>query len=310
MPSQDSSPHDSSQSSRETLRFLSVVKTWRPNRTLMSILLLALIQAMVFISIIPPWWHYDEPGHFEYAWLVANLPTWPKPDEYDQGMRRQMADSLNKYGWYQIRNYHPDLSGSGPIPIGVSQVHDPPAFYFLASMPLRFLHNADITVQYYAARSVPFVLYLLILLVVWFPMVQLRPDGHPLRWMVPAFLALLPAFVDTMTAVNNDVSAVLAATIFLWASLRLMKRGHSLGRGLFLGFALAFCALSKHTAWFTFLLAPLVLLFGWLRGRYNRFVLGAAGIGALIALFGLFQADAPSGWYQLPGQATDRKSVV
>ena len=75
--------------------------------------------------------------------------------------------------------------------------------------------------------------------------------------MVPAFLALLPGFIDSMTAVNNDVAAVLSASIFLWASLRLIKKGFSIGRLGFLALSLILCYLSKDTAEFTFLLTPI-----------------------------------------------------
>jgi hypothetical protein len=268
--------------------------------TLVSILLLGLLEGIILASVIPPWWHYDEPGHFEYAWLAANLPAWPKVGQYDQEMRREVGNSLMKYGWYQIRNFHPNLSGSEPIGIGVLQVGDPPGYYFLASSPLRFLHGADILVQYYAARSVSFLLYLLIILATWFALGEILSEGHPLRWMVPAFLALLPAFVDTMTSVNNDVGAVLAATIFLWASLKLMKRGYSLGRFVFLVFTLALCYLSKNTAWFAFLLTPFVLAFAILPDRFMRIKLGLTALVFLLAIFATLQWGSPLGWYQSP----------
>jgi len=42
---------------------------------------------------------------------------------------------------------------------------------------------------------------------------EITIPNHPLRWMVPLTLALLPAFVELMTAVNNDV---LACAVFSW----------------------------------------------------------------------------------------------
>ena len=56
------------------------LRNWFPRHTLLSILLLGLLQSMIFAAIIPPWWHYDEMGHFEYAWLAANLPPGLRPD--------------------------------------------------------------------------------------------------------------------------------------------------------------------------------------------------------------------------------------
>ena len=280
-------------------------------RTLLWILLLGLLQSIIYAAIIPPWWHYDEPGHFEYVWLAANLPTWPKAGQYDQTMRKQMALSALNYRWYQLRGVKPDLSGSTPIPIGVTQTGRPPLYYFFASLPLRLMHNMDITIQYYAARCISLILYLLILAVVWYALGEILRADHPLRWMVPAFLAMLPAFIDAMTSVNSDVAAVLASSLFMWASLRLIKRGYSIGRLLFLGFSLVTCYLSKDTAQFTFLLTPLVLILGFLYGRFTRETLGIISIvilGALIAALTTLEWGAPLGWYQSPAQALPLRS--
>ena len=115
-----------------------MLKNWSPRHTLISILLLGLLQSLIYAVIVPPWWHYDEPGHFEYVWLAANLPAWPKVGQYDQTMRQEMAESMLKYKWYKARLNNPDLSGTTPIPIGVPEVGGEPAYYFLASLPLRF----------------------------------------------------------------------------------------------------------------------------------------------------------------------------
>ena len=97
--------------------FLQSIKTWITshgtapirNKAIGLILLLGLLQSIIFAFVIPPWWHYDEPGHFEYAWLAANLPAWPKIRQYDQAMRVEMANSLEQYGWYKARLENPDL---------------------------------------------------------------------------------------------------------------------------------------------------------------------------------------------------------
>ena len=283
-------------------KLASSLKDIRLPRTLLWILLLALFQGIIYALIIPAWWHNDEMGHFEYAWLAANRPSWPVAGDYDQDMRRQMALSALDVRWYQVRGVKPNLKGSAPIPIGVSQTGREPLYYFLASLPLRLLHKADITLQYYAARSVSFILYLLILVVIWFALGEILPPAHPLRWMVPAFLALLPGFIDAMTAVNNDVAAALAACLFLWAALRLVQKGFSLGRLLFLAFSLVLCYLSKDTAQFTFLLTPLVLVLALLRGRFTWVLVGLCVLAVVVLPLVTLEWGAPLGWYQTPAQ--------
>ncbi len=278
--------------------FASLRQKLVPPKILLLILIVGLLHGLLYYVIIPPWWHYDEPGHFEYAWLAANQPGWPKAGEYDAAMRREMAKSMQRYGWYSFRNYYPKFNSNQPIWIGATQTGDEPAYYFLISLPLRLLHNTDITVQYEVARFVSLILFLLILLVIWKAMGEVVSDGHPLQGIVTGFAALLPAFVDEMVSVNNDVAAVLVSSLFLWASLRLIRQGFSIRRVVFLAFTLVLCYLTKTTAWYAFLVAPLVLIFSLLHGRYAWLVwtVTAAGLaaGALLTLEG----GNPAAWYQ------------
>lgn len=261
-----------------------------------------LLHGLVYYIIIPPWWHYDEPGHFEYAWLAANRPGWPKDGEFDEAMRREMAKSMLKYGWYSFRNYTPNFSSSQPIWIGATQTGDKPAYYFLISLPLRLIQNADITIQYEVARFVSFLLYLLIILAVWKAMGEVVPAGHPLQWIVTAFVVLLPAFVDEMVSVNNDVGAVLASCLFLWAGLRFIKRGISIAGLVYLGLAAALCYFTKSTAWYALALAPLVLILGILHGRLSWLPWAITAISLAVGAFLTLEGGNPASWYQGPSQ--------
>ncbi len=268
------------------------------SKPLRAILLLAVLVGMICLVVIPAWWHYDEPGHFEYAWLAAHSPTWPVPGQYSEALRRQMAVSMIQVGWYRIRNFKVDLKSNAPIVIGVPQVGDEPGYYFLASLPLHLMSNASITAQYYAARLVSLCLFLLIIVAVWYAAGEFLTENRTLRWMVTVFVALLPAFADTMISVNNDVGAVLAASLFFWASLGLIQRGYSLRSVLLLAASLVACYLSKNTAWFCFVLTPLVLFLAWLHGRFARFVwIALAIVLAGVALLTV-KGGGPRAWYQ------------
>lgn len=61
---------------------------------LAAILLVGLIHGLLYVFLMPPWQHYDEPTHFEYVWLIANRPGLPKPGDYDRDMRRQVGKSV------------------------------------------------------------------------------------------------------------------------------------------------------------------------------------------------------------------------
>ena len=262
------------------------------------ILLLALLNGLLYLLLIPPWWHYDEPGQFEYAWLIANRASWPKQGEHDETMRREMAGSMQRFGWYTLRNYNPDFSSSAPIWIGAAQTGGQPAYYFVISLPLRLVRGADMTLQYDLARLTSLLMYLLTILVIWKAMGELVGEGHALQWIVTTFIALLPSFTDTMTSVNDDVGAILISCIFLWLNLRMVKRGFSLVRLLVWIATLTLCYFTKNTTWFAILVAPFVLFLSFLRGRSTRLIWAATAILVLTAALITFEGGGAASWFQ------------
>ncbi len=267
-------------------------------RPLQILMLVALLNGTLYFLLIPPWWHYDEPGQFEYLWLVANRPGWPKVGEYDEAMRTEMARSMQHYGWYALRDTAPDFSGNKPIWIGATQTGGMPLYYFVASLPLRLLRGADITFQYYAARLVSLLFYLLTILIVWKAMGELVPEGHPLQWLVTGFIALLPAFTDVMVGLGDDVGAILVSCLFLWLSIRLVKRGLSASELIPWVASLILCYLTKNTAWYALLLAPFVLLLSLLRGRLMWLPWAATPILLLIGALAVLEGGGAASWYQ------------
>jgi hypothetical protein len=280
----------------------------RPSNWLVAILLLGLIHGLLYVFLMPPWQHYDEPSHFEYVWLIANHPGLPKPGDYDPDMRRQVAASMQEHGFYRDLGYRPDLN-DGAVSIGYTQLDDPPLYYLVASLPVRLLHGQSVTLQLYAARLVSLCLYLAVILIGWGLMGELVVAGHPLRWMVPITLALLPGFTDLMTAVNNDVGAVVAFSLFLWASVRLVQRGPSFFGLVFIFGAATLCYWTKISVWLALPLLPVVLLFALLRGRWRllAWALFLAMVG--IGLGAVFMWGDAAVWYRRTLQAAPTRVV-
>ena len=95
------------------LRFLRI-------HQLKLILALGLLHGLLYVFLVPPWQHYDEPTHFEYAWLLANRSGLPKPGDYDQNMRRAVAVSMVEHNFFRGMNFLPDLNVQNePIWIGL-----------------------------------------------------------------------------------------------------------------------------------------------------------------------------------------------
>lgn len=265
------------------------------------ILALGLLHGLLYIFLEPPWQHYDEPTHFEYAWLLANRSGLPKPGDYDQTMRRAVAISMIEHNFFRGLNFLPDLNTQNePVWLGYSQLDDPPFYYLLASLPLRLLSSWDVTQQLYATRFVSLALYMVSIIAAWGMMKELVSAGHPLRWMVPASLALLPGYTDLMTALNNDVGATMLFSLFLWGGVRMIRQGFSFPRLLWVGTTALLCCWTKNTVILALPLLGLLLLFTLFRGRW-RWAPWAVLIAAIpVILVSIFSWGDALFWIRTP----------
>ena len=280
---------------KKILTFLGKHRLW-------VILTLALILGLLFVFLTPPWMHYDEPGHFEYAWLIANKPGMPVRGDYDQAMRREVAGSMVEYDieGYTYMTTDP-LQTDQPIEIFLPQVEEhPPTYYLLASLPLRLFRHSEITFQLYLVRLVSLAMFLVMIWVAYRICLELFGEGSPITWMVPLFLVTLPSFLDIMTAANNDASANLAFSLFLWASLLLIKKGASGVRLGALAGSIVLCLLTKSTAILALPLSVFVILLVLFRGKkwakWGWIVIGA-GLILMGVLLISWEENAPAFYY-------------
>lgn len=271
----------------------------RENRILGIILLLGLVHGLLYLFLVPPWQHYDEPTHFEYAWLIANRPSLPQAGDYDQGMRREVAASMIEHGFFKDLSFRPNLlSENEPVWIGISELRHPPLYYWLVALPLRLLHFTDITFQLYVSRLVSLFLYLASILAAWGVMAELVPPNHPLRWMVPISMALLPGLTDLMTAVNNDVGATAVFSLFLWGCMRLLRQGFSAWVLLWTAVAAALGIWTKSTVSIGPPILVVALLFSLLRGARRWLAWALLLVGSVVGLFMIFAWGDAAFWYR------------
>ncbi len=209
---------------------------------------------------------------------------------------------------HYLTNASIDLTAAVPN-IGLSQVGDPPVYYWLAALPLHFMHDSNITSQLYASRLVSLILYLVVILTAWGMMKELTPPNHALRWIMPITLILLPGFAENMTAVNNDVGAIAAFSLFFWAGVRSMRKGPTLFGLLFLFGTAALCYRTKNTAWSALPLVPIVLLFTWLRGRWKNLAWALFLVTAGIGLGSVFSWGDAALWYRRSFQTVPTRVV-
>ena len=273
-----------------------------PGQGLGLILLLALVNGLFFAFLVPPWQHYDEPGHFEYAWLIAHWSRLPDPNEYDPVMRRQLASSMIEHGFYDGLGYVPDLTSlDQPAWIGIPQIDEPQLYYQTLAFPLKLAADAPLDVQLWVSRIVNLVFFLLTVLAGWGLMQEVTPEKNPLRWIFPTTLAIIPNLANLMTAVNNDAAAVAFFSLFLWGGVLLIRNGFTWKAFLFTAGATLLCAFTKTT---TILAIPLFLtaiLFSLLRTRRWLAWWIFLGIGFFLIVISFSFGDAQY-WYRSPLQ--------
>ena len=243
---------------------------WLPALPMGIALLAALLHGIIYLLVIPPWQHYDEPNHFEIVWWVAAHGRFPVQGDSDPAFNTRVVESMVENDFYAHMGFLPDLSQPVQRMPGISQVDEPPLYYYLAAIPVMLLSSASVETQLYGARVVSLLLFLLTVLAGWGIACELFPAGHFLRWLLPLSVALLPALVDIMTAVNNDAAAIAVGSLFIWGGLRLVRRGLS---ALDLSWMIAAAVLAyftKSTAYIALLALPLIILFAVLRGKWRK----------------------------------------
>lgn len=273
------------------------------------ILLLALLSGLVFVFLVPPWQHYDEPNHFEYAWLVAHKPGWPQEGEFDREMRVATLQSMIEHNFFRGMGFTPSLESEEPWIGAIPQIGDSPLYYWLAAWPLKLFSPLEITTQLYAARMVSLLLFVLTVYLAWATTRLLVSKDSPLRWMVPAFFIALPAFVDIMTAINNDVAAIVAFTLLLYTATYLIVRGWHWQHFLLLLLAGVLCILAKRTVFFAIVLIPIALLFAIFQGKKTRWAWLLIAVGGTLAFVASFRYGDAAAWYRRTPQQLVTRAI-
>ncbi len=272
-------------------------------KLLLLVLAVATINGLLHVYLVPPWQHYDEPGHYEYVWLLVDRQRLPKPGEYDQAMRREALSSMIEHDFFRELGPPPNLLiQDKPLWLPFPQTTDRPFYYLLAALAVRPLRYADVITQLYAARLVSWALYLTSVLLAYALVSELVPRGHPLRLTVPGFMALLPAYTDLMTAVNNDVGAVVVFTLFLWGGVRLLVRGFSVARLIWVVGAVALGLWTKNTTAPGLLLLALLFVLALMRRAWTWHRLAAVPLAVLAAMPLIFSWGDAAYWYRYTGQ--------
>ena len=283
----------------------------RDIRNLLIALAVGLVHGLVYINLIPPWQHYDEPNHFEYVWLISNRGKLPTVNDIDFTMRTETAESMIDHGFFRNLGFLPALGDTNrPAWIGAySQLANPPLFYLAAAFPVYLAQDMDMANQLLVVRYVSLGFYLLTLLAAWGIIKEITPVKHPLRFYLPVTLALLPGFTDLMTAANNDVAAIALLSLSLWGCVHLIVRGARIFPLIVTTILTILCLFSKETAYVALILFLITILFVLFGEKNRRIAWTLLGAGTAIGLVLVVSSGDASGWYRSTAQASTTRSA-
>jgi hypothetical protein len=278
---------------------------------------------LAYVWIVPPWRHYDEPTHFEYAALIREQgrlnPTGSLPE-----LRRAIAASMIEAGFYRnqvVPIDEPNLDAPD-LALGIDQRRNAPTYYALVAAATIPFRDASITTQLYVGRLVSVALAMLLFGAAYLALRLLFGDDWELRCATLAALALQPAFTDNMSAVNNDALANLVAVLMLLGCIWFLQRPD--WRRLLVCLVILVLALNVKR---TLLIYGLIVLIARLLAAPVKIRIGVlltGGAGAVIAIAGLLaQAWPLAEWqgntysyisthplHQAPGAVTASRAIA
>lgn len=245
---------------------------------------LAFAHGLLYLFVVPPWQHYDEPNHFEYAAQIA-IGEGKTPGDASVQLSREIADSMYQHRFWPP-GVRPDLLSPGPVPLGVSQRMHPPLYYQLVALPIGAIRYLAVETQLYLARAVSVLLYTLTVLAAWRIALVAAPDEPATQLAFPLLVVVTPAFADLMAAVNNDVLLNMAATTALLGAVLLIRDGPRPAALALAGLGLLVAVLAKRTGLVPVPLIGLALVWSLHRHPVRRRLVAGIGL-VMVAVAGI-----------------------
>jgi len=266
---------------------------------LWALLAVALARGALFVFVVPPWQHPDEPTHFEHIRLIAETGRLPEQRFVSLPLRREIAASMLAHGfWKGIEQPVLDdasLSTAGLSPIGIYTLTQPRLYYIVAAIWLWPWLGLPVEAQLVAVRLLGVLLNLSVVACGYAAARLVFPRRPVLAAGAAGFLVFQPELTDIMSAANNDalINALMAG--FFLAGAVLYRRGwrwKAAAAGLL---ALAGGLVTKTTVVIPILSLPLaVVCYPW--RRRTALIAGVAVallVAAVLALAAAFFVAAP-----------------
>jgi hypothetical protein len=215
------------------------------NQILVLILLTLLAQGVVRVAIVPLWAHYDEASHYEYVRYIVENGQLPTPGKFDFAILKRIGDT---YGPDTPIKPKCDTRGFEACIIPGLQFDEVPGYYALQALFQWLINLPSIEAQVTVARIVSVFIGAGVGLLGWHTLREAFP-AHPLLAAGSVLMmSSLFGYIDLMSSLNNDVGAVAAVSLLIFASTLLIKYGLKWQSILLLMFAMILCVLAKSTS--------------------------------------------------------------
>ncbi len=280
------------------------------------VLLYALCRGLFLVATVPPWQGPDEPGHAEYALLLARGHV-PSPHG-DAALERAILRSMATHGFYPLVGTDPpttepntftDVPRLGGEPTQLA--NETPVGYLPYALVAAIAPTADPAGVLGRMRLASVALVLVTLAATALAAREIL--GPHLALSATALAATVPMLGFAGAVVNNDLPAAALGSIWFLVLGRALRRGFAHRRAAALVLVALLAALAKRSALF---LLPLLLLMAvvwlWQRRPTDRLselrsvlppvlpwsrlaaVGGAALLGLAVALWPV--DDRAAGW--------------
>ncbi len=233
---------------------------------LLCVTLLYLILALTWAFLIPPWQGPDEPGHYEYARLLADLHRPPHPRDTDPTLQAFLIRDMDRHDFWRFTRQkrphplptrfadHPFLQRSG------TQLRDERPLYYI--IPALIFAHMPFAYHLIVARVYTVILGALLVAISGLAAYRAYPHEPLLRDGIPWLVAVLPMPLFIHATVNSNAFADLLGGIFFmlaWTALKSPRPKGSTWLGLLILTLLGIWL--KRT---TLIFGPIVLLLAWM----------------------------------------------
>jgi hypothetical protein len=283
-----------------------------------------LARGILYSLVIPPWQAPDEPGHVEYAVLLAEKRRLPSSEDSSPQLQQQILLSMKEFDfWRYLGREQPQtvpqsFSQDSSLVLSGTQLGDEsPLYYLVPALVLLLSGIREALLRLYVLRWFSVLLSSATVVVSYLFASELFPDDRFMKTAVPIVAIFLPMLAYMGSAANSDALAVLLCSLLFWQLVVLFKNGAS-ARSMSAVVSLTCLAVAaKKTAWFALpLLLAAVPIYLWgQHGGFVKQIRGAAAVSVVLTTLlmgvslGWTTGDA-AGWVEQPPSPTSTRIAL